>query len=495
MNLSCILSLIRQHPDYQELENKFIRSESSAVNLIITDAAKPSLIAAFCQEIGLPVLVITSQPEKAKKLHDELQNWCPESVGLKYFPEKEFSSEDLFSADSMTTVLRLQVFSALTSYQRGTYIDRNIPLIVSSASAAANRTMSKSDFIKAYHVLEVGMNVEPLQFIGECQNIGYDFENIVEVPGTICRRGGIVDIYPINSDLPVRIEFWGNRIDSIRLFEPNTQRSSELVKTVDIIPAKENYSPYVSTYTIIDYLPKEVVLILDNLDEIYDVVGKINAHDRESQLSKMAEDAEEPISYHSFATRVELEGKINKIKRKLFLLPWDVDDLDKSYPCSLPFTLLPKYGGRIDAFSKDLKQKAKENHCIIIVTQQTNRLFELLEKWGIFVNQISELEKIPSPGFVTMIQGDIADGWTWDTKLTVFTDSEIFGHVKQRRLLHKRPVRHHKYAYESELVDVFSKNNLSGLTVTHSHTGEDVVGIVQISDVHFNEEIDLEINQ
>ena len=62
---------------------------------------------------------------------------------------------------------------------------------------------------------------------------------MVEVPGTISRRGGIVDIFPPTSELPVRFEFFGNTIESIRLFDASTQRSQKVISRISICPATE----------------------------------------------------------------------------------------------------------------------------------------------------------------------------------------------------------------------------------------------------------------
>ncbi len=85
---------------------------------------------------------------------------------------------------------------------------------------------------------------------------------------------------------------------------------------------------------------------------------------------------------------------------------------------------------------------------MIIVSQQTNRLAELLQQVDIMAAPVSQLEQVPPPGSVTLIHGSLAEGWEWNSALTIFTDSEIFGFVKQRRLFKRRPVRHHRFVPE-----------------------------------------------
>ena len=102
-------------------------------------------------------------------------------------------------------------------------------MIVASAPAFMQKTAPYSDFTAACHTVKLGMEIEPFQLLSRWQAMGYRLENMVEVPGTMSHRGGIIDIYPPTSDLPARLEFFGNTIDSIRLFDPANQRSLRAV--------------------------------------------------------------------------------------------------------------------------------------------------------------------------------------------------------------------------------------------------------------------------
>ncbi len=142
--------------------------------------------------------------------------------------------------------------------------------MVSPASAVVSKTLSQSDFSNAYHTIKTGMDIDLLQLMGRWQDIGYEVESTVEVPGTMSRRGGIVDIFPVYHEQPARIEFFGNTIESIRLFDPKTQRSTGLVNSIIVTPAKENYLH--SNSTVLDYLPDKLLLIVDDLNEIGAVI-------------------------------------------------------------------------------------------------------------------------------------------------------------------------------------------------------------------------------
>src|SRR4030042_6364178 len=270
MDLSRMLSLVEKVPAYRRLKEELSGSSGKAIKLAAVDAVKPFLIAALHQGLNLPILVVAAQPENAKRLYDELQAWCPDSKFLSFFPETDFLLGEYSESDAITSAERLRTLSALT-FRRDMPTDERRPLIISSALAAVGRTAPRDKFQASCHSLKVGMNIDPLQLAARWQDIGYEFENVVEIPGTVSRRGGIIDVFPPDRELPARIEFVGNQIESIRYFDPKTQRSLELVKSVNIAPATEN-KQNISGDTIVDYLTEKTILITDDLDELKTVV-------------------------------------------------------------------------------------------------------------------------------------------------------------------------------------------------------------------------------
>ena len=83
-------------------------------------------------------------------------------------------------------------------------------------------------------------------------------------PGQFAVRGGILDIYPLTEEMPVRIELWGDEIDSIRSFDVESQRSVENLEEIEIYPASENWTEEMETVSFLDYFPvKKTLLFLD----------------------------------------------------------------------------------------------------------------------------------------------------------------------------------------------------------------------------------------
>ena len=110
---------------------------------------------------------------------------------------------------------------------------------MASVAALLQKTLSPETFTSTRHSLEVGEEIRLGELLMRWVELGYRRESSVEIPGSFSHRGGILDIYSPASPLPARLELWGQRIDSIRLFDPVSQRSVRRVESLTVIPAKE----------------------------------------------------------------------------------------------------------------------------------------------------------------------------------------------------------------------------------------------------------------
>ena len=437
LNLSLLLSLLKDLPAYRKLVDALSTIEREHYAIML-DAAKPCVIAALYEELGLPVMVVTAQPEVARKLHDQLRVWCSPSASLHRFPELDFLSYDKPqpSAISYQMIERLRTLTALALHEG----DVRPPLVVTSALAIMSKTIPQGNFVAACHVLKPGVAAEPMELMHRWQSLGYEVEEAVEVPGQMSRRGGIIDIFPPGSQLPVRIEFVGNRIESMRSFEPESQRSTGLTSSLVVSPAREYTagSPEPADGNIFDYLGDEALLVLDEPDGIELAVTRLNDETRELRAAKM-ESGELPADFPSpYFAWEELETQMRQ-RRRLILATWDAAP---KYGHALPFRQTQSYGSQMEMFLKNARQIVQKQQRAVVVSHQANRLAELLEKENIHSSPLAQIEQIPSPGSVTLLQGSLDGGWLLDNGLSLITDVELFGFVKQPRAARKRPIPH-----------------------------------------------------
>ncbi len=434
MNLSCLLSLLKNLPAYRELAG-WLCTAKGEHQIVVLDAAKPCLIAALYEELGLPFIVVTAQPEVARKFHEQLRSWCSPDAELYRLPERDLLAHDSSQLLGMSyqMVERMRALAALALYDSS----RKPPLIVASALAVASKVQPRRDFVAACHVLQTGMTAEPLELMRRWQSLGYEVEDAVEMPGQMSRRGGIVDIFPPCSQLPVRIEFFGNQMESIRYFDPESQRSTSSVSLLTITPAGEFVAP---TGSVFDYLGDDGVLVFDDPTEIGLAVDRINEEVRELKVVTAERDEFADDSPLPYFTWEELELQMKQRRHLVLGKGVSRDPSGKVNGWVLPFLAAQSYSNQLEKFLKTARQMIEQKQRVVVVSHQANRLCELFQKEDIHTSPLSELQQIPPPGSITVLQGSLDGGWQLDESLTLITDLELFGFIKQPRAVRKRHI-------------------------------------------------------
>jgi transcription-repair coupling factor (superfamily II helicase) len=320
------------------------------------------------------------------------------------------------------------------------------PLVVTSALAIMSKTIQRRDFVAACHILKPGMAAEPLELLRRWQSMGYETEDGVEVPGQMSKRGGIIDVFPLCSQSPVRIEFFGNQIEGMRGFEPESQRSTSPVSSLIITPARESMpmadSSEVLAGSVLDYLGSDALLILDDPEGIELAVTRLNEEALELRATKI-ERGELPEDFPSpYLTWEELESQMKEKHRVALLNAVSYQLSATNNGQVLPFVTTQSYGSQLERFLKTAGQMVEQRQRVVVVSHQANRLAELLQKEDIHTSPALQIEQIPPPGSITVLQGSLDGGWLLDDRLTLITDVELFGFVKQPRPVKKRPIPH-----------------------------------------------------
>ncbi|UCE98245.1 MAG: transcription-repair coupling factor, partial [Dehalococcoidia bacterium] len=479
MKITSLLDLVRKIPKFRWLIDELKQSEVS-LGLSILDAAKPYVISAIYKELCMPVLVIVAQPHKSRDIQEQISAWTDVQTSL--FPEPTTLPYQHVVPEKSTMMERIRVLSLLTGFVKGD----QPPLVISSTPALISKVPLYNHFIAASHKIRLGMDIDPLSLIDRWQKIGYRLENIVEMPGNISHRGGILDIYPPTNELPARIEFFGNTIDSIRLYDPINQRSLKPVSEIDINPAAEMlvmsfgdrvelermikyieyescnnakkqqfqqeldmllegclpvgdefYAQLLNRGHILDYLPEKSLVIVD---EPLSVRGAVEYLDAEAGklLEYKLKHGDLPINLpQPYFSWDELESRLNK-RKYLSIDSWLNDSSNIKW--QLNFKQSINYAGMLPEFLERVKQLLRQRKRVILISHQAKRLSELLEEKDIVAESVIEMKEKPLPGSLTLVQGMLNRGWVMDDFTYLYTDSEIFGFIKQRRLFKKQPV-------------------------------------------------------
>jgi transcription-repair coupling factor (superfamily II helicase) len=484
-SLNKLLQLIESMPIWNNLLGEIKRRDSKTI--VALNAARPYLVAALYEKLHVPILLVTAQPENARKLQEQLSSWCKGRKSY-LFPESDVLPYERLTTDTATEIERLQVLSALTGHDGGNE-QTEPPLIVASAAAIMSRTADLNDFIASRRLIKLGMNIEPFRLLADGEAMGYRLENIVELPGTMSHRGGIIDIFPLTAESPVRLEFFGDSIDSIRTFNPATQRSVDKINEIEIGPASELlsphrmnrqsledilngidllgcnnevkqqfqhdkemllagqslreaqfYAPLFNYGKILDYLPSDALVVLDEPDSINQAATTLDTEAAQLRSEKM-ERGELPRNFPTpYFTWDKLEPEV-KNYQNLSLGAWGIE-------AGLDFFTAPNYMGKLPSFINKTIDLLKQQKRIIIVSHQANRLSELFDEKDIVVAPVEEVSQVPEPGTMVLVQGSLPEGWVMGGETYLFTDAEIFGFVKQRRLVKKQPAARHKVSMD-----------------------------------------------
>jgi transcription-repair coupling factor (superfamily II helicase) len=202
-------------------------------------------LAAYAVQATQPMVLVVASPDDAQRICDDVAQWLPDYPVYHFVPNDAIPYEPMAPGVD-TTAARLRALYALQQ-------TATPALVVTSVRALLQPTLAPADLQAASVTIALGQRLDPLQLLRRGQAVGYRPSAAVSEPGDLNRRGGIVDIFPLQSPQPLRIEFFGDEIDSLRLFDPVTQRSTDTLQTITIGPAHEYaYSRLAEVLTWLD---------------------------------------------------------------------------------------------------------------------------------------------------------------------------------------------------------------------------------------------------
>lgn len=225
-------SLIKVLPKMKKFE-EYINDVNKA-NFPITlsglsESQKAHFIYATKFYSQKPVLVVTYNEIELKKMKQNILFFGEEEISV--FPKKDVIYYDIDTMNKDTTMDRLKVYTDL-------YNSEN-KVILTTVEALMQKTIQKNDFFSRVVYIEVGKTISLDEIKNKFVQLGYERTDMVEGRGQFSIRGGIIDVFPLTTKDPIRIEFWGDEIDSIRYFDLITQRSIDTIKQITIFPVEE----------------------------------------------------------------------------------------------------------------------------------------------------------------------------------------------------------------------------------------------------------------
>ena len=237
MKLTGLVGLLRDLSGYRHLLDA-----GSDQPLALTPPARPLIAVGKAAAQGGALVVLTARQEMAQQLVAQLELWLPHpddgGPPVLLFAEPDALPYERIAWSSATRQRRLTALAMLQSRSGPP------PVIVAGARALMQKTLPARELRMALRPLRVGDALRLDQATIRWVETGYNPADVVEEPGTFARRGGIVDIWPPNLPHPVRIDLFGDEVESLRLFDPATQRTLRKVSSVEIGPGSEALAKY-----------------------------------------------------------------------------------------------------------------------------------------------------------------------------------------------------------------------------------------------------------
>ncbi len=245
-----------------------LRGKKGVVYSGLWNVSRPMLITELQSELNSPVLIINKGGKEEEQLFDDLELINPGMTST--FPAWEILPHEGIAPHVDVCADRFQVLHKLITAPSANII------VTAGISSIIQKVVGKK--ILTEHILELktGQSISYSGFIREIFHLGYKRVDRVESVGEYSVRGGIIDVFSLYYEMPYRIEFWGDLVDTIRVFNPATQLSERSSDKVIIFPADEQkyYRNKNELVSFFDYFPDNTLVIID---EPEDVIKKINS--------------------------------------------------------------------------------------------------------------------------------------------------------------------------------------------------------------------------
>ncbi|MCT6848879.1 MAG: transcription-repair coupling factor, partial [Apilactobacillus kunkeei] len=218
-----------QLPQYDEIVNDLAPKHRQLVTGL-SGSAKTMMIAALFNSTKKNFLIVTDTLSRCDDIVEDLQNVVSEDDVLE-FPVEEVLAAEVATSSPEYKATRVQALSKLLSDEP--------KIIVTSVSGTKRILPEPGDFSDANLTISIDDEVNLDELRNKLFQMGYTPEKMVAAPGEFSLRGSIIDIYPLNSEYPVRIDLFDTDVDSLRYFDVSNQRSLENIETISVLPATD----------------------------------------------------------------------------------------------------------------------------------------------------------------------------------------------------------------------------------------------------------------
>ena len=228
--MNFLIKTLEENKKFQELTKQISKTGPIAISGLV-DVEKLHVLAGIFNETKRPMVLVTYNEIQARKLYQDLKKLIKQTY---FFPKKEITSYDYVAQSKEIEYKRIDVLNKMYLAKQ----QKEPIIIVTTIEAVMQKMVAKDTLYQNVIDFEVGKTYLLDGIKEKLVGLGYERSDLIENKGQFSIRGGIVDV-GLSEKIGVRIEFWGDEVDSIRFFQISSQRSTEMLKEITIFPAHE----------------------------------------------------------------------------------------------------------------------------------------------------------------------------------------------------------------------------------------------------------------
>ena len=396
----------------------------------ISGAAISFLISAVTHQTKKFQLVIAPDKEKAAYLLNDLEALVDKEE-VMFLPESYRRAYDTEETDNANVLMRTEALNAISQNKAS--------IVVTYPNAICEKVMTILEIQNRKLTLKAGENVDYDFILDVLIEYDFDRDDFVYEPGQFAARGGIIDVFSFAHNLPIRIEFNGNKVESIRSFNPDTQLSVNNFEAIDILPNIERKDKNEIRQSLLEFIPENSIVWVYDEKQIQEVLNHFYKK-AEDNFEKLSGEIKRTDPKDLFLTETDFKTQINKFSS----IYWGPQQENTK---SILFNTggQPPFQKNFDLLLDDLTNKKNEFYTSYIFTDQVKqmeRIFsifdELLKKKGILdganspwlfepASAVGLNQHIFAPHFFSIHEGFVDH----DLKIACYTDHQIFERYKR----------------------------------------------------------------
>lgn len=456
--MKALLAPLAELADYEEIRKNRTKENGMIQISGCVNTQKIHLLSGIGSGCGYK-LVVFSNEEKAKKAYEEYLLFGEETY---LYPARDLLFYYADIKGKTLTNRRMEVLRAIAEKKKEEPVT-----VITTMDAFLDGIISPDEIQKNRIHITGEDTVDLTKLEQDLTALGYERESPIEAPGQFAVRGGIIDVFPLAEEMPVRIELWGDEIDSIRMFDAKSQRSIENISEITIYPASENCFGNNGLVSFLKYFPEnETLLFYDEPHRLQETAETVEAEYTESLKNRadagMKEEGEEELRV--FQTK----DIISEMNRYSGIGLTTLESKCGLFKVRSVYTVQAKgvnpYNNSFELLTRDLKRLKRNGYRVVLLSgsrTRAKRLAEDLRDYDLSSFYSEDMQREVKPGEIMAAYGYASEGYEYPMlKFVVISESDIFGRKKKKKKRKK---------YEGQRIQDFAELKPGDYVVHENH--------------------------